>query len=177
MAIETLETFNLSAIEKVQLGRTYGVPTWLKDGYISLVGDFSHQTTFRELATLGFETCSRILWARDELRDSVSSVGLRSLESNRTWVEKNKICCAYCWKHFGLFRNIKENATVCSYCTQKFSAWPTVVDKAYGLLGVEGLMSSAFEVTLISDHVGSHVVKTFREELEDAERRNALAPA
>lgn len=157
------------------------MPTWLKDGYISLVRDFSHQTTFQELATLGFETCSQILWAREELRDSVSSVGLRDLESNKTWIEKNKLCCAYCWKHFSVFRNIKENTTVCSYCTQKFSVWPTVVDKAYGLLGVEGPVSQWLhepEKSLIIDSeiVGS-LARTFREELEDAERRDALAPA
>ncbi|KAJ3513182.1 hypothetical protein NMY22_g15117 [Coprinellus aureogranulatus] len=67
LAIEKLDGFNLSAIEKVRLGKTHGVPSWLKDGYAKMIGGPLDNTTFEDLEMLGFETTSRILWARDQL--------------------------------------------------------------------------------------------------------------
>ncbi|KAJ3519320.1 hypothetical protein NMY22_g13258 [Coprinellus aureogranulatus] len=48
-------------------GRAHGVPSWLKDGYAKLIGGPLDNTSFEDLEMLGFETTSRILWARDQL--------------------------------------------------------------------------------------------------------------
>jgi hypothetical protein len=119
LAIEKLSTVDLRPVEKVHLGRSYGIPTWLKEGYVALIGDRSEDTTFEEMTSLGFETVSRILWARDRVFSGPPPNGF--------WVGKDSFACGNCWKAKGQMVPIRK-ATYdwCGVCGHGYSVGVTV---------------------------------------------------
>ena len=63
VAIERLGQV-LSPTEKITLGKSsmYAVPSWIEQGYTSIIGD-SSTMTLEGLGAFGWKTAARVLWA------------------------------------------------------------------------------------------------------------------
>lgn len=79
---------DLSPIDKIKLARAHKFGHWLEEGVTSLV-DGDQTLTREELATLGWETASLILWIKDRLR-------LSTRNSNTISFRKDSIKCGFC---------------------------------------------------------------------------------
>jgi len=79
---------DLSPIDKIKLARAHKFGHWLEEGVTSLV-DSDQMLTREELATLGWETASLILWIKDRLR-------LSTRNSNTLSFRKDSIKCGFC---------------------------------------------------------------------------------
>jgi ribosomal protein L37E len=79
---------DLSPIDKIKLARAHKFGHWLEEGVTSLV-DGDQMLTREELATLGWETASLILWIKDRLR-------LSTRNSNTLSFRKDSIKCGFC---------------------------------------------------------------------------------
>jgi hypothetical protein len=166
VAIEKLSEFDLKPVEKIKLGKEHGVPTWLKEGYTTLVDDLS-KASLTEMTVLGWETAFRILWARDE----ISRAAQTTTSSGGYWVDSNDIRCGYCWRQYGALTPIVAGSTVCStYCSQSYSSGVTVVNVPYTSLSATTPQTLADAKSKL---VADKVAEVFEEELKTAEERNA----
>lgn len=165
LAIEKLSTVDLRPVEKVHLGRSYGIPTWLKEGYVALIGDRSEDTTFEEMTSLGFETVSRILWARDRVFSRPPPNGF--------WVGKDSFACGNCWKAKGQMVPIRK-ATYdwCGVCGHGYSVGVTVINSPYNSLSNA---PSSCEATKdpYTGWIIDKVNEVFKGEIDDAERKDS----
>ncbi|KAJ3513184.1 hypothetical protein NMY22_g15116 [Coprinellus aureogranulatus] len=156
LAIEKLEAPKLSPTEQVLLGKTYGVPTWLKTGYTALVRRLSGDMTLEE-AQKAFE---------------------RNRDIKGVWVRKEELSCSWCWKTNGtLMQHGGEDDTKCHLCQRPLSDIHsvTVVDRPYTYLvrGIEVPVEADPSYERESDVFDQKVEEIFGEEIEDARRRNS----
>ncbi|KAJ3536482.1 hypothetical protein NMY22_g6020 [Coprinellus aureogranulatus] len=162
LAIEKLNGFSLNLLEKIKLGKEYGVPQWLREGYTSLVQDIS-QTSLSELASLGTDTAFRIMWARDELGASQS----KTSKATGYWVNASELICGHCRHYQGIIFVVRDLGAPCLRCGQ---------DPASSGLGVN-ITSVASMLTAASRNNSLETIKRkveeiFKEELDDAERKD-----
>ncbi|KAJ3519323.1 hypothetical protein NMY22_g13257 [Coprinellus aureogranulatus] len=173
LAIEKLDAPKLSPTEQVLLGKAYGVPTWLKTGYTALVRRLSGDMTLEELAPLGFETVSRILWAANRAQNAFE----RNRDIKGVWVRKEELNCSWCWKTNSTLRQHGgEDDTKCHFCQRPLSDihGVTVVDRPYTYLvrGIDVPVEADPSYEREPDVFDEKVQEIFGEEIEDAQRRN-----
>ncbi|KAG6834347.1 hypothetical protein H0H93_010304, partial [Arthromyces matolae] len=65
LAIKSLQVRGLKSIQKVVLGRTYGITTWLKDGYIGLCNR-TETLSVEDIHMLGLETALKLFNIREK---------------------------------------------------------------------------------------------------------------
>ncbi|KAJ3536487.1 hypothetical protein NMY22_g6023 [Coprinellus aureogranulatus] len=156
LAIEKLNSITLTAVEKVRLGKAHGVPGWLKGGYASLVGDML-ATSLEELHSLGLETANRVLWAQ--------------IQSHRL-VKDDTLYCGYCLQYRRARYKLERQETSLpeshSYKCEGYSCMP--FEDGYGAFNAVGSPPSKTNAT--SSSVSAKVLEVFRDEIEEAERRN-----
>ncbi|KAJ3534857.1 hypothetical protein NMY22_g6736 [Coprinellus aureogranulatus] len=164
LAIEKLSALQMSPIEKVQLGKTYAVPSWLKDGYTKLLANSDSYTTFEEYRVLGLETMNRILLAKLKLK--------RTAEIE--YIRDTRFHCLNCYstkKRDRRWTPITVGATKCTVC--------------YSVLGPGGVVlvdrcstsrNPTFQVpgACSPAAIDQGVEGLFGEEIREAERRSAL---
>ncbi|KAJ3536483.1 hypothetical protein NMY22_g6021 [Coprinellus aureogranulatus] len=164
LAIDKIYSFSLKPVEKIKLGKEHGVPQWLKEGYTSLVQDLS-QTSLSEMASLGSDTAFRIMWARDELL--VARAQSPSTGKDGYWIDSKGLICTYCRVH-GSNTVWNPSTSTCENCGR----YPE--DSYYGLQVAE---KAALKATMPAqpnlESVTDKVLEVFKEEFEEAERRNA----
>ncbi|KAJ3536485.1 hypothetical protein NMY22_g6025 [Coprinellus aureogranulatus] len=154
LAIEKLSAVEMTPIEKVRLGKAHGVPEWLRDGYASLVAAIS-LSSLEELEPLGLQTACRILWARDQINAKAKKRGLY---------------CGFCAKHEGKWHALQcqedgsfPQGYACMYCGY------SPVSCGHGVCHlIDTLWPTSFSAEVVDQ-----VSEVFRDDIDEAERRNA----
>ncbi|KAJ3503357.1 hypothetical protein NMY22_g18274 [Coprinellus aureogranulatus] len=166
IAISTLDIFHLTAIEKVKLGNEHGVVQWLKEGYSSLIQDLS-QTSLSEISSLGSDTAIRILWARDELARSP----ILASRADGYWIGAQDLLCTYCRTQYSRNTVWIKGTSACQSCGVGYNAhcWNLQVGMSGSSLESNFLQASS---AAIADGATEKALEVFKEELEDAERRD-----
>ncbi|KAJ3536486.1 hypothetical protein NMY22_g6022 [Coprinellus aureogranulatus] len=167
IAIAKLSSFDLSPVEKVKLGKAHGVATWLKEGYAALLGSLS-DIALPELALLGWEAACRILWVRDELARARTAV---PAGASAYWIESTDLTCTYCRIQYGRDAVCAPGNATCQTCGCRFYS------SNYGVQvrALESLKTTLPQAIVEANEVvvAAKISEAFKEELEDAERRNA----
>ncbi|KAJ2933536.1 hypothetical protein H1R20_g3548, partial [Candolleomyces eurysporus] len=86
LAIEKLSSLNLTSIQKVQMGKTHRVASWIIEGYTAFLRDAQPIPLDDLGASLGWETAARILWAAKKLKTERLVVIIRTV-SRRDWLD------------------------------------------------------------------------------------------
>ncbi|KAF5320067.1 hypothetical protein D9611_010341 [Ephemerocybe angulata] len=168
IAIEKMSALELTNVEKINLGKAYGVPTWLEEGYAALVSGTS-KPSFAEMQDLGSDTAFRIIWARDEnYREATLAAATRSFTAN-----KSDIFCNFCFRS-GHGRRTPAVFTAylprdCTYCNQN----PSTSGYGFYVTAFQGLPS---DPSFVPTTIAAQVSEVFKEELEEARRRNDPGP-
>ncbi|KAJ3513185.1 hypothetical protein NMY22_g15118 [Coprinellus aureogranulatus] len=163
LAIEKLSTHTMSSVEKIQLGKTYAISSWLKDGYTKLIGDPNDDTVFEEFRLLGLETTNRILLARDKVQPKV-----KAASANPTY-----FYCNTCISRNTGWSGVGEDATTCTQCGSSLSATVILVTRPHTSWKTCNVLFD-YESTLIND-IDRKVEELFGEEIKEAERKNVSA--
>ncbi|KAJ3534854.1 hypothetical protein NMY22_g6737 [Coprinellus aureogranulatus] len=167
IAIAKLSGFDLSPVEKIKLGKAHGVATWLKEGYAALLGSLS-DIALPELALLGWETACRILWVRDELARARTAV---PAGASAYWIESTDLTCTHCRIQYGRGAVCTPGNATCQTCGFRFYS------SNYGVQvrALESLKTTLPQAIVEANEVvvAAKISEAFKEELEDAERRNA----
>jgi hypothetical protein len=144
-------------VEKISLGKAHGVPSWLKEGYTSLVADLRN-TSLPDISALGWETAFRIVWAHIQATDK--HLGL----------DPNSIFCGYCRMINRTSQKIASFTSECPRCGHKPNAWsrdnPCVAN-------ISIPFSTPFPTELSTQVATQKVLEVFEDELKDAELRSA----
>ncbi|KAF6747562.1 hypothetical protein DFP72DRAFT_1075230 [Ephemerocybe angulata] len=113
VAIEKLSTMDLKPVEKIRLGKEYWVPTWLEEGYITLVDDPS-MASKDEMETLGWDTIYKIFLASNQVTKRLET------DRGRLWDRVGKLYCGYCAlaQQGGYHREVSDPQTVCGTCSR-----------------------------------------------------------
>jgi hypothetical protein len=141
-------------VEKISMGKAHGVPSWLKEGYTSLVADLRN-TSLPDISALGWETTSRILWAYIQATDERPDLG-----STNTF-------CAYCNIHSHGRYPLTSITSQCPSCSCVANAWS---DRTLANIAVP--VSVAFPTKMSTEEATQKVLEVFEGELKDAELRN-----
>jgi hypothetical protein len=144
----------LAAVEKISLGKTHGVPSWLKEGYISLVMDLGN-TSLQDISALGWETTSRILWAHFKATDK------------QPGPDQSDIFCSFCDQNYGRREALSDFTTTCQYCGYLPNRYS---DEALAHIAIP--LSSPLPTKVPEQKATQQVLEVFDEELKDAEARN-----
>lgn len=149
------------------MGRTYRVAKWLKNGYVSLVEDRTEQTGFYEISALGYETVSRILWARHRLYSK--ALAIPDPDAPTTYlVGERDLRCGSCWRSRGQWTPVSPGGVQCSTCNKSYATEATVINRTYSSLRENNKMPKS-EISH-TELVTKKVEEVFREELEEAKR-------
>ncbi|KAF6747565.1 hypothetical protein DFP72DRAFT_1174880 [Ephemerocybe angulata] len=165
VAIERLSAMDLKAVEKINLGKSHGVPAWLKEGYTILVDDLS-KASLKEMTVLGWETAFRILWARDEisrLREATPNAG-------GYWVSSDSLLCGYCYRNWSYQHKVPNAQTRCPNCNYVYTS------SGHGVAIIDASTALRSTAPLLDDKpkiVADKVSEVFEEELKEAEMRSA----
>lgn len=141
------------------------MPQWLQEGYHSLVTDLS-QTSLSDMESLGSDTAFRILWSRDELAMPRTAMP----KNDGYWIDKGSVNCGNC--HYnGRSRSLSDLTQTCASCGHSAKS----SGRGVAIVNVLSLLSTTAETLAAADstRVAAKIAEVFREELEDAERRNA----
>ncbi|KAF6756740.1 hypothetical protein DFP72DRAFT_893638 [Ephemerocybe angulata] len=167
VSIEKLSAMNLKAVEKIKLGKEHGVPKWLKEGYIALVGDLSIVSQ-KEMETLSWQTAFRVLWARDQIARKQEADG----GSGGLWTRMGTLYCGCCVSCGDGNCEVSTPQTACSFCGN------VPATSGYGLVILD---STALTTTTPppgdkSKLVADKVAEVFEEDLKEAELRDTAVP-
>lgn len=156
--MKQLDNLDLTAVEKIRFGNAYGVPQWLKDGYTTLVGDVD-AASLEELRTLGSEAALRIVWAQNQ---------------THLLPKKGPLYCGVCVEDGNGNYEIIYYETGqlagsyrCPYCNNSPESSGQGVYSKHAFSGSKPLINSS---------VAEKVAEVFKDEIEEAERRNTPSP-
>jgi hypothetical protein len=141
-------------VEKISMGKAHGVPSWLKEGYTSLVADLTN-TSLPDISALGWETAFRIAWAHSQAMIKHPSF------------DPTNIVCYYC-KSGGRRQTLTTFRSPCSTCGRTLNGWS---DGSFAIVAIPTATTLSTE-TLSTQVAIQEVLEAFDEELKDAERRN-----
>jgi hypothetical protein len=143
-------------VEKISLGKAHGVPSWLKEGYTSLVADLTN-TSLPDISALGWEAAFRIAWAHIQATD----------ERLRGGLDPTNIFCARCNITSSRRSPLASITSVCSSCRCVANAWSDGT-----LANIAIPVSVTFPTEMSTEKVTQKVLEVFEDELKDAELRN-----
>ncbi|KAJ3536488.1 hypothetical protein NMY22_g6019 [Coprinellus aureogranulatus] len=162
LAIEKLSTLTKSPIEKIQLGRTFSVSSWLKDGYTKLIGDHEDDITFEEYRVLGLEAMNRILLAKIKLKKKAETAS-----ANRT-----EFYCERCISGKRGWSKVAENATNCTQCGGSLSSGGTVIYVYRPHTSWKSCTALFDSESALVNGTDKEVAELFGEEIREAERKS-----
>lgn len=157
LAIKKMDQLLLTPIEKVQLGKLHGVPRWLKDGYTSLIGNVG-SSTLEELKSLGSETAIRILYAQNQAHATIK--------------ENTVMYCGQCISNRNGFQYVTRGQTGSYRCT---NGWCNT-DAMTSSHGAYTKVDFSAPKLASNSSVSEQVTELFKDEIQDAERRETLPP-
>lgn len=164
LAIKQLDGLDLTFIEKVKLGRAHGVPQWLKDGYTALVRDVT-SASLEELQSLGSETAIRILYAQNQ---------------THLLPKDSSLYCGYCQASGNGRHGLQYYETgqfAGTYrCTYVYCGSPNPSTSGYEAYTVTQVDLSGSK-PLSNTSVAGEVAKVFKDQIDEAERRNSSSMA
>jgi hypothetical protein len=141
-------------VEKISMGKAHGVPSWMKEGYTSLVADLRN-TSLPDISALGWETAFRIVWAYIQSTDG--DLGL----------ESPNIFCGLCnINNYGRYP-LASITSQCSRCSYVGNAWS---DRTLASIAIP--VSTTFPTKMSTEKATQKVLEVFEDELKDAELRN-----
>lgn len=156
LAIKQLNGLDLTSVEKIKLGKAYGIAQWLKDGYTALVAD-ARSPSLEELESLGLRTALRIVWAQNQTH----------LLSNRD----TDLFCGWCRRNVNGLKRLQyreseasASAYQCDYCGRFASS----DNKAYALTYIDHPPPRPSG----NPTAAEKVAELFKDEIEEAERRS-----
>jgi hypothetical protein len=142
-------------VEKISLGKAHGVPSWLKEGYTSLVADLKN-TSLPDISSLGLETAFRIVWTYIQSTDELLAL------------DSTNVFCAVCNVNNRGRYPLASITSRCTSCGKTATEWPT----DHTLANVSIPVSVAFPTKMSTEKATQKVLEVFEDELKDAELRN-----
>ncbi|KAF5320066.1 hypothetical protein D9611_010340 [Ephemerocybe angulata] len=167
-AILWMSKKEMSAVEKVKLGTRYSVPTWIEEGYCSLVTDIT-QASLEEMKMLGWETMFRLLTARGEVSRHPS------VARSTLWFD-GELYCGHCIRQKGVLSAVAEPSNKCANCSRGYGGPLLKTSDGWGVY-INTLRRAPTEsyMDAKSAAVRERILELFKDELDEAQKANAIA--